>query len=259
MNDPTITKLSVNGVTIAETTAGDGNPLLMLHGWGASLRLVWPLAAQMIPLGYRVFVPDMPGFGESDLPPSAWSIYDYAAFVIAYMDAHGLEQVNLFGHSFGGRLGLILGAEHGERILKMALADSAGLREPSPASSQMRVNAYKSVRDGLAKAGMKGLSDKLRGWYTERYASTDYKNAGPLRETFVKVINEDLAPYAARVKPPTLLFWGDQDAETPLSMGQALEKLIPDAGLIVFPGAGHYSYLDNLGETVRIMHHFFSH
>jgi len=59
-----------------------------------------------------------------------------------------------------------------------------------------------------------------------------------LRETLVKVVNEDLLPYAARVSRPTLLFWGDQDHDTPIAQGQLLEKTIPDAGLVVFDGAG---------------------
>ncbi len=79
-----------------------------------------------------------------------------------------------------------------------------------------------------------------------------------MRETFVKVVNEDLLPYAAQVKPSTLLFWGDQDMDTPLSQGQLLEKTIPDAGLVVWEGAGHYSYLDRLADTVRVMDHFFN-
>jgi len=78
-----------------------------------------------------------------------------------------------------------------------------------------------------------------------------------MRQTFVKVVNEDLRPFAMRVKCSTLLFWGDQDEDTPLWQGRALEKLIPDAGLIVYKGAGHYSYLERLSETVKTVDYFF--
>ena len=78
-----------------------------------------------------------------------------------------------------------------------------------------------------------------------------------MRETFVKVVNEDLLPFAARVKPSTLLFWGDQDEDTPLAQGQLLEKTIPDAGLVVWEGAGHYSYLERAADTAQVMDHFF--
>ncbi len=252
-----VTTCEINEIRIGERVAGEGLPLVMLHGWGAHSGLVFPLAERLIPLGYHVYVPDLPGFGESALPPAAWSVHDYAAFVVKYMDAHGLDTVNLFGHSFGGRLGLILGAEYSERLVKMVLADAAGVRPQSSTQGDLRLNVYKFVRDGLASLGMKGLSEQLREWYVNRYGSADYKAAGALREIFVRVVNEELLPYAARVKVSTLLLWGENDTDTPVSQGQTLEKTIPDAGLVVFPNAGHYSYLDALERTVTVMDYFF--
>jgi pimeloyl-ACP methyl ester carboxylesterase len=252
-----LTTLEIDGIRIGERVAGEGTPVLMLHGWGAHSGLVCPLAERMIPLGYRVYVPDLPGFGESALPPTAWSVHEYAAFVVKYMDAHSLDKVFLFGHSFGGRLGLVLGAEYTERIFKMVLADAAGVRSKPSTSAQFRLNTYKFVRDGLSTIGMKGLSNRLRDWYVRRYSSADYKAAGALRETFVRVVNEDLLPYAERVKVSTLLLWGEKDTDTPLWQGQMLEKNIPDAGLVIFPRAGHYSYLDETDRTVKVMDYFF--
>jgi len=252
-----INTIEVHGLKIAQRVEGEGTPLLLLHGWGAHSGLVFPLAQRLIPLGYQAYAPDLPGFGESALPPAVWSVYDYAAFVIQYMDAHQLDKVNLFGHSFGGRLGLVLGAEHPERFVKMVLADAAGVKPPASSSTNLRLSAYKFVRDSLTAVGMKGLSDRLRQWYVNRYGSADYKAAGALRETFVGVVNEDLLPYAERIKVSTLLLWGEKDMDTPLWQGQTLERTIPDAGLVVFPGAGHYSYLDALDRTVTVMDFFF--
>ncbi|MBC7811917.1 MAG: alpha/beta hydrolase [Burkholderiales bacterium] len=249
----------INNLKITQRIIGEGLPLLALHGWGANSSLVMPLAEKLAPLGYRVYVPDLPGFGESDLPPAAWSVNDYVKFVLAYMDAHELERAHLFGHSFGGRLGLVLGAEHSPRFIKMVLADSAGIRGQASLIGRVRQTTYRAARSGLQALRLNSLADDLGSWYRDRYASNDYKNAGPLRETFVKVVNEDLLPYAARVSVSTLLLWGDQDMDTPLWHGQLLEKTIPDAGLVVFEGAGHYSYLDRLHDSVRIVDHFFKH
>lgn len=249
---------SINGQNIAEWIAGKGSPLLLLHGWGANIELVRPLAEKLIPAGYRVYLLDLPGFGQSDPPPRTWTVQDYAAFVIAYLDAHNLEKVFLFGHSFGGRLGLILGAEHPGRLIKMALADSAGVKSPVPPLQRLRLGVYKSARKALEKIGAKSISERLRRWYGQRYGSADYQNvSGVMRETFVNVVNEDLLPYASRVQVSTLLFWGDHDEDTPLWQGRLLEKTIPDAGLIIHEGAGHYSYLDKLNETARVMDYFF--
>jgi pimeloyl-ACP methyl ester carboxylesterase len=250
----------INGIRTAQAITGDGRPVVMLHGWGANIELMWPLAQQLAPCGYRVYVLDLPGFGQTQLPPVAWSVRDYVSFVVAYMDYHGLDRVHMVGHSFGGRIGLVLGAAYPERIIKMVLADSAGIRPRRSLSGQIRLNTYKLFRATLSMLRMSRLAHRLGNWYVNRYGSPDYQTAqGVMRETFVKVVNEDLLPYAARVKPSTLLLWGDQDADTPLWQGQLLEKTIPDAGLVVFKGAGHYSYLDRLTETVRILDHFFKH
>ncbi|NDJ63348.1 MAG: alpha/beta fold hydrolase, partial [Chloroflexi bacterium] len=204
-----------------------------------------------------LYAPDLPGFGATPPPPPVWNVHDYAAFVIAYLDAHDLARVHLIGHSFGGRLGLVLGADHADRFDKIALFDSAGVRSPTPVSQRLRLSVYRGLRDGLARLGARRLSDDLRAWYNQRYGSVDYQQAGALRETFVQVVSEDLLPVAARVSRPTLLLWGDQDEDTPLWQGQLLEQTIPDAGLVTFPGAGHYSYLERLAEAVRIVDHFF--
>jgi pimeloyl-ACP methyl ester carboxylesterase len=252
---------TIDGVKIAElilTASTHTKTILLLHGWGANIKLMQPLGERLSALGYNIYIPDMPGFGESALPTSAWSVPDYAKWVVEYLDAHGLGQVYLFGHSFGGRVGLVLGADYASRFHKLALADSAGVPSKKSSNADLRLSAYKAVRNTLYKVGAKGLADKLRERYNARYASADYQAAsGVLRETFVKVVNQDLRPYAARVALPTLLFWGDKDEDTPLWMGQELEKLIPDAALIVYEGAGHYSYLERLYETVKTVDYFF--
>jgi len=259
MSQPAITFTTIQGIHTAEAIIGEGKPLVMLHGWGANLSLVTPLAEILAPMGYKCYVPDMPGFGQTSVPDVSWSVHEYVKWVIDYMDTHELDQVYLFGHSFGGRLGLVLGAEHGNRIIKMVLADAAGIRPKPSTSGQWRLKTYRLALNSLKAVGLKPQAEQLRNWYSERYGSADYKAAkGMMRETFVKVVNEDLLPFAARVKPSTLLFWGDQDDETPLWQGQLLEETIPDAGLVVWEGAGHYSYLERAADTARVMDHFFS-
>lgn len=250
---------TINGIQTAEHIVGEGVPIVALHGWGANIELMQPLADQLAPKGYKVFVPDMPGFGRTPPPPSAWSVYDYAQFIIDYFAAHNIDQAHLIGHSFGGRLGLILGANHADKLKKLVLIDSAGVLPRKSSSRNFRLTLYKTIRDMLYKVGAKSTADQLRAWYNNRYASADYKNAGVLRETFLKVINEDLLPYAERIRLSTLLIWGEADQDTPLWQGQLLEKTIPDAGLVTFPNAGHYSYLEHLAETVRIVDYFFTH
>lgn len=250
--------MKITNLQIQQEVIGEGVPIVMLHGWGAHIDLIRPLAERLAPLGYRVYLLDLPGFGQSDPPPTAWTVYDYARWVIAYLDAHDLKQTHLFGHSFGGRLSLILGADHPDRVDKIVLANSAGIRAPLPISTRARLTLYKRLRAGLRGVGLGTIADRLQAWYNTRYGSSDYQQiSGVMRETFVRVVNEDLRPVAARVQRPTLLIWGDQDTDTPLWQGQALEQIIPDAGLVVYQGAGHYSYLERLTDATRVIDYFY--
>jgi pimeloyl-ACP methyl ester carboxylesterase len=233
--------------------------ILALHGWGASADLITPLAARLATKGFRIIAPDLPGFGESAPPPQTWSVYDYADHVLRFMDELNLERLNLFGHSFGGRLALVLGAQHPQRVSSIALSNSAGVPPHKDPIVQARTSLYKGVRDGLKAVGLTTLSDKLRDTYVARYASADYKSAGVLRDSFVKIVNEDLLPYAARVSAPTLLIWGAKDEDTPLWQGQKLQTTIPNAGIVVYDDAGHYSYLDRLGDVVATLDYFYKH
>jgi pimeloyl-ACP methyl ester carboxylesterase len=114
------------------------------------------------------------------------------------------------------------------------------------------------VRGSLETLRLDGWRARLQDMYNRRYASADYLAAGPLRDTFLRVIEEDLTPFAQRVQAPTILIWGDQDNDTPLWQGRRLEQLIPDAALIVFTGAGHFSYLERLNDYLRIVENFLS-
>jgi pimeloyl-ACP methyl ester carboxylesterase len=251
--------LMVDGIRISAYSVGEGAPVLVLHGWGVDSTAMQPLADGLAKRGFRVYALDAPGFGASDSPPTAWSVFDYARFMIAFLDTYNLDSVFVIGHSFGGRLGLILGSDYASRVRKMTLIDSAGVPPRRSLSSQIRLTTYRFIRDRLNSVGAKQLSQRLQTAYAQRYGSADYKSAGVLRETFVKIVNQDLRAHAARVRVPTLLLWGEHDDDTPLWQAKILENLIPDAGLVTFPGAGHYSYLEHLHETIHIIEHFFTH
>jgi pimeloyl-ACP methyl ester carboxylesterase len=261
VNAPTAA-IQVNGHQAAHAVAQPKNalatPILMLHGWGGSSSLMWGAAEALARLGWQCYIPDLPGFGESAPPASAWGVEEYARFVVGYMDAVGIERAHLIGHSFGGRLSIYLGANEAQRVEKVVLCNSAGIRKPP--SGGLRLRLYKLARGALQRVGARQLAAALQKAYNDRYGSPDFRAAtGVMRETLVRVVNQDLSGVALRLNRQTLIFWGDQDTDTPLWMGQKLEKLIPDAGLIIFEGVGHYSYLERQGEFVRIVDHFLRH
>ena len=154
----------------------------------------------------------------------------------------------------GGRIGLILGSEHADRIEKMVLSNCAGIKVEPAAHKRLRLRIYQNLRDGFQAIGANTVAEQLRTVYNKRYASADFQSASQvMRVTLINVVNQDLLAYAQRVSVPTILIWGDEDQETPLWMGQKLEQAIPDAALITHKTAGHYAYLDFPDKSASIM------
>ena len=106
---------------------GTGRPLLLLHGWGVSSELFAPILDALQP-GRRLIVPDLPGFGATPEPGSAWSVHEYAAWCVALLDRLGVAMVDLIGHSNGGRIGIVMAATYPGRVGRMVLVGSAGIR-----------------------------------------------------------------------------------------------------------------------------------
>lgn len=236
---------------------GSGAPVLLLHGWGASSALFQPIL-EGLQHAFTLVAPDFPGFGATPPPPAAWSVDDYAQWIVDVMDALSLESVHVVGHSFGGRVAIKLATCWPERIGKIVLTDAAGIRPPRTPGYWVRVYTFKTLR-GLATAPL--TPPALREWgraWVERRGSSDYQQAaGTVRGSFVRVVNEDLRAALPHIRVPTLLIWGDRDEDTPMADARVMERLIPDAGLVVFEGAGHFAYLEQSARFCHIVKTFF--
>ena len=228
--------------------------MLVLHGWGASIEAVAAIVDGLAP-ACTVHAPDLPGFGQTGPPPQPWGVEEYADWTRALVDALGLERPSIVGHSHGGRIAIQLAADHPELIDKLILVDAAGIRPRRTLRWYRRVAMAKLAKHVLRHLGRPGraLGQRLVG----RSASADYAASAPvMRPTFVKLVNADLTPLLGRIQASTLLIWGELDGETPLADGEMMERLIPDAGLVVFPGAGHFAYADQPQRFARVAAHF---
>jgi pimeloyl-ACP methyl ester carboxylesterase len=241
--------LEVDGHQVAYRWAGEsGPPVVVLHGWGASIDAVASIQ-QGLADGRRVLALDLPGFGQSDPPPGVWGSNEYAELVCHVLDRLGLKRVSLIGHSRGGAIAIVIATRWPERVDRLVLVNSAGLRAVRSVRHRARVAVFKLAR---RLVGRGALGQRL----LSRFGSADYRAAGQLRGTLVRLVNEDLRPLLPRVAAPTLLIWGDRDAETPLSDAAIMEREIPDAGLVIFPGAGHFAYADDPGRFAAVVGHF---
>ena len=244
-DDHTSTPTTATGATPRATMirSGVGAPVLLLHGWGLRGDF-WSRVMDGLEGGFDFIAPDFPGFGSTNAPPVPWGVSDYMEWVIALMDELGVQRASVIGHSFGGRVAIKLAALHPERVEKLVLTDAAGIRPKRTLAYHYRVSKFKATR-WLSKQLL--APKPVREWAAARVAnqgSADYQAAsGTVRGSFVRIVNEDLRKYLPRIQAPTLLIWGERDQDTPLADGQLMEKLIPDAGLVVFQGAGHMAYL----------------
>ncbi|HEX5307546.1 MAG TPA: alpha/beta hydrolase [Solirubrobacteraceae bacterium] len=246
--------LQIQGLRARHLVRGEGDhPVLVLHGWGASIEAAYPIVAGLAATT-RVYALDLPGFGETAMPPSPWGVEDYQAFVVAYMDALKIERATIVGHSNGGRIAIRMAATEPERVSKLVLVDAAGIRPKRTLRWYRRVGMAKVGKHAAARLGRPG--ERLRDALLAKAASADYAAAGELRPTLVKLVNSDLREYMPRIRASTLLVWGAEDADTPVAMAKEMERLIPDAGLVVLEGAGHFSYADQPARFARIVSHF---
>ena len=249
--DDSAKPVQARGQTTRLVDLGSGEPVVVLHGWGGRVEAMAPVV-HCLAASRRVLALDLPGFGDAPAPKGAWGTADYAAFVREVIASAGVERADFVGHSFGAKTSLYLAATS-DVVRRLVLVGSSGLRTPPSFKARMKRGLS---RAGRAAGRLGGPGVAVRDALYRRIASEDYRNAGPLRPTFVKVVNEDLTELLPRVSAPTLLVWGTNDDAVPVAHARTMEQRIPDAGLVLFEGAGHFAYLDEPDRFCRIVRHF---
>ncbi|SEF52330.1 Pimeloyl-ACP methyl ester carboxylesterase [Caloramator fervidus] len=245
--------IKIDGLDIYYKKAGSGKKVILLHGWGGRADSFLPVF-NYLSTKFEVYAIDFPGFGLSSLPPKPWGVLDYTQMLYKFFEKLQIDKASLVGHSFGGRVSIMFSSLYPERVEKVVLVDSAGVLPKRTWRYYLKVYKFKLLKKLylLFNGNNKEAVEK----FYRKYGSKDYKNAGPLRETLVKVVNEDLRGYLPKIKAPTLLVWGEKDEDTPLYMAKIMENEIPNASLVVFKEAGHFSYLDNINEFNAIVSNF---
>jgi pimeloyl-ACP methyl ester carboxylesterase len=237
----------------SETVPGD-LPIVILHGWGAHIEAVASILSALEGASDLIAL-DLPGFGESDPPDRAWDADAYARFMIHFLDELGVERAHLIGHSHGGRVSIVLASDEPERVGRLLLVDAAGIPPKRGWRYRRRVAVAKLGRliGKIGGAPGRRLQERMRA----RVASRDYLEASELmRGTFRALVSADLTDRLHRIRASTLLVWGERDEDTPLWMANRMEELIPDAGLVVLDGAGHFSYADSPGQFRAVARRF---
>ncbi len=231
--------------SIAYKTIGthdaDKPVIIWAHGWGQSHASFLPLITPLERSGHHITL-DLPGFGQSPAPSEEWGTRDYADAIAAWIKEQGYTNIIWVGHSFGCRVGVQLAAHHPNLLTGLCLVAGAGLKRKRPLHKKI----YFYCRIKLFKALRRFVPDgQFKDTLMTKFGSSDYKNAGPMRKIFVRVVNEDLTPEAQNITCPTTLIYGSNDTETPPEFGQRYSRLIKGSKLHLLDGQDHYSVLGN--------------
>lgn len=239
----------IDGILTNYQVVGDKKKtLLILHGWQRSLSEWLPVAKQLSE-HYKVVLLDLPGFGQTPRPQKSYTIYDYATFVEHFLTKLDITKVTLMGHSFGGRIGIILGAKT-DILSELILVDSAAVEKKS-LTVKLKVAINKA-----AILPFKLLFPKNVEALKTKFGSDDYQSSGPMRDIFINTVNADLTPLLKEVRVKTLVIWGEKDPIRQLSEGKLITKKINGAELRIVWEAGHSPYLEKPKDFMNILEEY---
>lgn len=250
----------IDDISVNYIDQGQGDVILLLHGWGANITLYQGIISTLSQ-NHRVIALDMPGFGKTTEPSVPWCVDNYVDFVLKFIASFELTKLSIVVHSFGGRVFFKMNARENLPfgIEKAVLIDSAGILPKKTWKQKVSLRCYKIGRAIMSTKVLHFLYPDAVEDMRRKRGSADYNSATPvMRATLVKVVNEDLEPLMHLVKCPTLLIWGDLDTATPLSDAKRMEELIPDTGLVVCEGAGHFSFAQQAPKVNGALTAFFA-
>ncbi len=234
---------TIRDLEVNYTQYGKGEDIVLLHGWGQNIAMMEPLGKNLCN-NNRITILDFPGFGSSQTPSFAYTIYDYTEFLKEFLDEVKVKKPILIGHSFGGRVAICYAARYD--VKKLVLLASPFRNEEQKG---LKVKILKKLKKIKILNGVAEFAKKHMG-------SEDYRAAtGVMREILVNTVNTNLENDAKKIKAETLIIWGQDDEQVPVSEAKVLEELIPNSASIILPGT-HYCYLENLNQVINILKHF---
>lgn len=253
--------MQISGVNMHYELYGAGEKrVVLLHGWGCTGDLM-KTVGEHLSKDMTVLAVDFPAHGKSSQPLEPWGVPEFAACLKELLAKLDFMPCSVIAHSFGGRVTIELASADADMFDRIILTGAAGIRKQSDDRATQKTSTYKKLKS-LVESARKlrifgNLPDKWQEILIQKYGSKDYAALSPeMRKTFVKVVNYDQSEKLAAIKNSTLLIWGDKDTETPLWMGQQMEREIPDSALIVLNGGTHFAYLEHAARFNAIARSF---
>lgn len=219
--------IQVNGLPVFYEVAGSGEPLVLVHGFSESTRL-WYRNLPALAEHYRVYLVDLPGFGLMRRFGQHFDLLEAGEWLHAWMQAVGLGEVALVGHSMGGYVSMALAAVHPEQIQRLVLVDSIGIPFGLPVARLVPLVLKAIARTTPLSLWLRMCHDCLRMEMTT------------LRRVARQIAVLDASAIVAAVSVPTLLIWGENDDLVPFVLGRQLHERLTGARLFVMHDTNHF-------------------
>lgn len=229
-------EIYVNGVKTNYSVFGEGKPLIILHGWGSASDR-WIKEAEIISQkGYKVIIPDLPGFGQSDKLTRPWTVNDYVKWFEEFTKNLNIENFYLLGYSFGGALAAKISVKYPQRVQKLFLVAAAIIRKKTTQKNFsakiakfIKLFYFLPYYGFFRKAIYKFIIKKSDYVYTE----------GIMKQTYLNVVADDVSFNLPFIRVPTVIIWGDKDQSVPIENAHYANEKIKNSKLIIIPGADH--------------------
>lgn len=229
------------------------SPVVILHGWGLSGAVFAPLALELTRNGYKAYAPDFPGFGKTEIPGSPLTLIDYTDFLKVFLETNNIEDPVLVGHSFGGRVALMFNKRYPKKIRALILTGVPGFTPIPKRKLAIFIAVAKIGRLLFSVPPMLLFQDQVRRWYYYVVGAKEFFRAeGAMRETFKRIVQEDLVASMEAISIPTLLIWGELDIIVPPSIAERMHRVIEGSELIIIPDSDHGV---SFKEPKRFVHH----
>src|SRR5262245_61465308 len=242
--------------------AGDTEPVLYLHGMGGAGR--WEAYHMALGNVALTYAPQLPGWPEGQPPPGITSVQDYAALVVELLDAMGIDQGILMGHSIGGWIALYVATTHPDRVSRLILADSMGLDVPSaPAPNLQAIDEESFAKAVFGRLGLIATAQAYgfgAEWENVR-RGPEFERQWKGRGVVASLVqgpcaDADLTRQVQTIGAETLLIWGRLDGIVPLHHGEALRATLLRARLDVIDRCGHLPMVEKPETFHRLLYDF---
>lgn len=214
--------------------------VVILHGWNLSGARFASLAEVLRGKGYRVFTPDLPGFGDEPIPKRPWHVVNYAEFVKHYTDKHQIRHPIFIGHSFGGRVSLKYIELYPDDVRALILSGTPGF-SPIPQKKLLLFLVVAKIGGFIFSLPPLNLfADWARRWLYYIAGAREFLRAeGSMRETFKHIVQDNLIHAMESVYVPCLLLWGEFDVIVPVAIARRMQECIHGAVLKIIPEMDH--------------------